>query len=535
MSSNESSFLVIEDVFEELTEENQRLLNELIFANKCLNIFIEFKAFVNSMFNIFKDNFSSIDSQKYEEFDEKLNEVVTELNDKRRIDFDYNVKQEVESYNGYEEDNGLNVSEDSIGSEDKQTLEKQLKREEITKRLISESPDCQFNAESVEELQEHWNNKYNCHYTDCRYMTETLCDINRHLSVHVKPNHNSDTISAVIEDIIARNDCQTNESHSDRDEDEVNVTNKSEPHECQYCGKMFKRYCGMVNHINRCHPEHAIEIDKGIGRYRCDLDNCKMKFPSLSLMFDHQKSEHTINKPFICSHPNCHYESLDPKDFHSHRMTHRLNRSFVCTVVGCDKRFYNQKSLSGHKYRCHQRKTFICSEGCGKTFKIYSGMTRHVNSVHMSVKNYRCEWPGCEYTTYYKKDIDRHFKSVHTKEKNFVCGLCAKRFVQLCDLSEHKKISHKMGPPLTCSWPGCDYSTHNRICMSRHTYQHKNGPRFACDWPECGKRFKDKQHLKDHINSVHKKVKPLSCPVSGCPFRTAYRRCISQHMVQHNK
>ena len=56
MSSNESSVLVIKDVFEELTEENQRLLNELVFANKCLNIFIEIKTFVNSMFNTFKNN-----------------------------------------------------------------------------------------------------------------------------------------------------------------------------------------------------------------------------------------------------------------------------------------------------------------------------------------------------------------------------------------------------------------------------------------------------------------------------------------------
>ena len=479
------------------------------------------------MFNTFKDNFSSIDSQKYEEFDQKLNEFVTELNDKRGIDFDFdcNVKQEVDSYNGYEKDNELNVCEDSIGSEDKQTLEKQLKRQEITRRLISESPDCQFNTNSVQELQEHWNNN-----SDCRYMTDTLCDINRYIAVHLNPNHNSDTISAVIEDIIARNDSHSDE---DRAEREVNVTDKFGTQDCKYCGETFRRYSGLVTHINSCHPDYAIEIDRRRPLYTCDLDNCKLGFLTLSLMFDHQKCEHTIDKPFVCTHPDCHYESLDPKDFHSHRMTHSLNRPFVCTVVGCDKRFYDKKSLASHKFSGHREKTYNCSHGCDKMFKTHNQMKNHVQSVHMRVKNHRCEWPGCEYSAYYKKNVDRHYKAVHTKQKNFVCDLCDKRFVHLSDLPKHKRISHKMGPLLTCSWPECDYSTHNSIAMSRHTFQHQNGPRFAC--PECGKRIKDKQNLELHINGVHKKLKPLSCPVLGCPFRTAYRRCISQHMILHNK
>ena len=36
----------VNDVFEELSEENKRLLNELMFANKCLKVLITFKTFV---------------------------------------------------------------------------------------------------------------------------------------------------------------------------------------------------------------------------------------------------------------------------------------------------------------------------------------------------------------------------------------------------------------------------------------------------------------------------------------------------------
>ena len=530
-----SSFLVIEDIFDELREENKRLSNELIFVNKCLNIFIEFKTFVNSVFNTFKDNFSSIDSQKYEELDENLNGVVTELNDKRRIDFDVNVKQGMNSCNDYEEDNGLNGSEDSIGSEDKRTLKRQQKRPKAVKRLRSKSPDCGFIVNSVEELQEHWNMKYNCHFSDCLYKTNKLSNINRHLSVHVKRNDNSDTISAVIEDIIARDDSQTNGSHSDSGEDEVNVTNKSRSHECQYCRKMFKGYKTLGNHINTCHPKHAIEIDKRTPRYTCDLDNCKLKFPLLSLMFDHQKSDHTIDNLFVCTHPNCHYENSDPKDFYTHRMTHPSNRTFVCTVAGCGKHFYLKDRLCMHMSKVHREKTFICSKGCGKMFKTHTQMTSHVRSVHMAIKNYRCEWPGCDFASYYKNGIAKHFKSLHSKEKNFVCDLCDKRFVSQCDVPKHKKVAHKIGPALTCSWPGCDYSTHNDFCMNEHILNHENGPRFACPWPDCDKRVTTKPSLEDHINAIHKQLKPHLCPVMDCSYRTGFKRCIRQHMRTHRK
>ena len=362
-----------------------------------------------------------------------------------------------------------------IGSDDKRTLKRQQKRRKTTKRLRSQSPD------------------------DCP------------------------------------SDGSISDSGEDRAEREVNVIDKCRPYECQYCDRRFKGYKALGNHINRCHPEHAIEKDNRRPRYTCGLNNCRLSFPTLTLMFDHQKSDHTIDKSFACSHPNCHYESSDPKDFYSHRMTHSLNRPFVCTVAGCGKQFFFKDRLTAHIGRVHREKTIPCSESCGKMFKTNKQMRVHVNSVHMAVKKYQCQWPGCEYSAHYKHATDGHFKSVHTKEKNIVCDLCGKRFLYLHELPKHKKTSHKMGPALTCSWPGCDYSTHDSTLMSNHTLDHQNGPRFACDWPECNKRVKTKQSLKDHINAVHKQLKTHLCPVMDCSYRTANRRCIRQHLKTHEK
>ena len=48
------SFIRVNDIFDELFAENKRLLNELLFSNKCLNVLIEIKNNFNSIINELK-------------------------------------------------------------------------------------------------------------------------------------------------------------------------------------------------------------------------------------------------------------------------------------------------------------------------------------------------------------------------------------------------------------------------------------------------------------------------------------------------
>ena len=66
------------DVFEELSEENKRLLNELQFADNCLKALIEFRTFCELLFKTFKYNFTVEDQIKYEELVDKVEEAFTE-------------------------------------------------------------------------------------------------------------------------------------------------------------------------------------------------------------------------------------------------------------------------------------------------------------------------------------------------------------------------------------------------------------------------------------------------------------------------
>ena len=59
--------------------------------------------------------------------------------------------------------------------------------------------------------------------------------------------------------------------------------------------------------------------------------------------------------------------------------------------------------------------------------------------------------------------------------------------------------------------------------------------RFVCTWEGCDKTFKQSTHLMDHVNAVHKKIKPHKCPVVECDYRCTQRTAIKKHVLVHHK
>ena len=56
------------DILENLKQENERILNKLIFANNCLKYSIEFILFVDSVFNKVNNYLEDNDILKYNEY-----------------------------------------------------------------------------------------------------------------------------------------------------------------------------------------------------------------------------------------------------------------------------------------------------------------------------------------------------------------------------------------------------------------------------------------------------------------------------------
>ena len=77
---NINKFIDVNDVLEELREENNRLLNELLFTNECLISFCEFKIFIDCISNKFKYDLELNESQKFLELSRKVNQTIRRTN-----------------------------------------------------------------------------------------------------------------------------------------------------------------------------------------------------------------------------------------------------------------------------------------------------------------------------------------------------------------------------------------------------------------------------------------------------------------------
>ena len=61
------AYINVNDIFDDLKEENERLLNELLFADKCLKYLTEFKSFVDLVINKINNYLEENDISKYRE------------------------------------------------------------------------------------------------------------------------------------------------------------------------------------------------------------------------------------------------------------------------------------------------------------------------------------------------------------------------------------------------------------------------------------------------------------------------------------
>ena len=70
------SSLTVNDILDELLDENIRILNEFMFANKVVIKSLEFKDFIDSIANQFVQNLNPDVKKKYEELSLGLNRLI---------------------------------------------------------------------------------------------------------------------------------------------------------------------------------------------------------------------------------------------------------------------------------------------------------------------------------------------------------------------------------------------------------------------------------------------------------------------------
>lgn len=80
---------------------------------------------------------------------------------------------------------------------------------------------------------------------------------------------------------------------------------------------------------------------------------------------------------------------------------------------------------------------------CGKGFRSVSSLNKHRRGVHMGIKPFKCQEPGCSSRFQYKKSLENHVKTVHMKIKPYVCCHCYRKFSDMSNRNKHISRLHK--------------------------------------------------------------------------------------------
>ena len=116
-----------------------------------------------------------------------------------------------------------------------------------------------------------------------------------------------------------------------------------------------------------------------------------------------------------------------------------------------------------------KKKSYSCDQ-CGAKLITAFNLQQHVNSVHLKLKTFKCDYENCEFTCSQKQNLKHHVEGVHEHLKSFNCEICDKVFQQTNHLKVHKDSVHF-------------------------------GIKHDCE--ECTKSFSTKSHLLRHMRIKH--------------------------------
>ena len=290
--------------------------------------------------------------------------------------------------------------------------------------------------------------------------------------------------------------CDKSFNHKGSKKKHINSVHlKLKPFSCQYCGKSFANKTGMERHVNVVHLQ--------VKPFSCQY--CEKSFWEEKSCRTHLHRVHLKTKPFSCQH--CEKSFNEEGNMKRHiSSVHFQLKPFSCQY--CEKSFGHKDRVKNHVNAVHLKsKPFSC-QYCDKSFANKSDMERHINVVHLQVKPFSCQY--CEKSFWEEKSCRTHLHIVHLKTKPFSCQHCEKSFNQEGNMKRHISSVHFQLKPFSC------------LVHAEHL---KIKP-FSCQ--QCEKSFGQKDNLRNHVNAVHLKIKSYSC--QHCDKSFGYKKSLRKHM-----
>ena len=380
-----------EQCLEDMSEDSKQSLNDLMFANKCLNILIEFKSFVDSIFDKIKDNLEENDFSKYNELNDKVNEVY-----KSERYYSPIVGQNIDVNNGF----NRSVFNGSI--EESQSYKEEADSHSILiKQELCDNSYCLQLDECMDQSMDNDNSLSNV----------SLEDMSRERGTTTKASHNYGSVPKKV------------------------ITKRNNRFECDICDKSFLLKYRLIRHQNsthfalnkikiRCEVDGCqrefmktinykihLECHNNNGVVNCPIDGCDEVYDSEKSMLRHIKW-HRMKSPLKekigCDWPGCEYKDWTDSSIKRHKlMVHtpdEISRTLECNYPGCSKKFKIKHSLNVHEKTHLNNREVIC-EYCNKTFKNDKILKTHVLRQHILEKKWTCDHPACKFRAVYETGL----------------------------------------------------------------------------------------------------------------------------------
>ncbi|OTF83911.1 ZXD family zinc finger protein [Euroglyphus maynei] len=257
--------------------------------------------------------------------------------------------------------------------------------------------------------------------------------------------------------------------------------------------------------------------------FRCNNSNCSSLFSTLYDLKQHMMQHSKVEKPFRCDIPNCEYSALTKTQLNEHKVTHSSERNYICTVENCGRRYKTRKGLWDHSH------------------------------THRADKPFACAFPNCTYRCVSSSYLRSHMRAHKDHNPNAANNASNAAAVATANAAQQPQPQVVANAPQQFFAPGT---------MIQHPDGHQE---FICGVMNCGKSFDSQgaylNHVKLHApittqtqvthaiaapppppppqptppksRSRNPELARFKCEFEGCTAAYKLKRNLKDHMIRH--